>query len=380
MTSRPQRLLTIGHSYVVTENRRLAHEMAIQGRGRWAVTAIAPQRFRGDLGPIAARPEPGEAAELRTVPVLLDRRIHLMRYARLRAAMEGPWDVVHAWEEPYIAAGAQIAARVPPGAKLVFATFQNLAKDYPWPLSSYERRAMDRADAWIAFGELVSETLSGRPIYAGKPSRVITPGVDTELFRPDAARGSDARRHLGWDESAPVVGFLGRFEPQKGLELLCAALERVTGPWHALFVGGGSMEAFLREFEARHPSRARVVTGVAHGDVPRWLNAMTILCAPSQTTAGWREQFGRMIVEAMACGVPVAGSDSGEIPRVIRDAGVIVAERDRLAWTAAIEQLLQRPDLRREYASRGLERASACFAWPVVARAHLAWFEEVLGR
>jgi glycosyltransferase involved in cell wall biosynthesis len=65
---------------------------------------------------------------------------------------------------------------------------------------------------------------------------------------------------------------------------------------------------------------------------------------------------------------------------VIRDAGTIVAERDELAWTAAIEQLLQRPELRREYASRGLERASASFAWPVVARAHLAWFEEVLAR
>lgn len=375
-----KRLLTIGHSYVVTENRRLAHEIGVQGRGRWAVTAIAPRRFRGDLGPIDARAEQGEALDLRTVPVLLDRRIHLMRYARLHAAMEGNWDVVHAWEEPYIAAGAQIAAHVSPAAKLVFATFQNLAKDYPWPLASYERRAMERADAWIAFGELVKEALASRPAYAARPCRVIPPGVDTQLFRPDAARGSDTRRQLGWDDSTPVAGFLGRFEPQKGLELLCAAFERVTGPWRALFVGGGSMEPFLREFEARHPSRVRVVTGVPHGEVPRWLNAMTILCAPSQTTAGWREQFGRMIVEAMACSVPVVGSDSGEIPRVIRDAGTIVAERDGIAWTAAIEELLHRPELRREYASRGLERASACFAWPVVARAHLAWFEEVLDR
>ena len=373
-----RRLLTIGHSYVVTENRRLAHEMAIQGRGRWAVTAIAPQRFRGDLGPIDARAEQGEALDLRTVPVLLDRRIHLMRYARLRAAMEGQWDVVHAWEEPYIAAGAQIAARVPPSAKLVFATFQNLAKDYPWPLSSYERRAMDRADAWIAFGELVKETLSARPAYVDKPCRVIPPGVDTQLFRPDAVRGADTLRQLGWAAGTPVAGFLGRFEPQKGVELLCAALGRVTGPWHALFVGGGSMEPVLREFEARHSPRVRVVTGVPHGEVPRWLNAMTILCAPSQTTAGWREQFGRMIVEAMACGVPVVGSDSGEIPRVIRDAGTIVGERDGIAWTAAIEQLLYRPELRREYSARGLERAAACFAWPVVARTHLALFEELI--
>jgi glycosyltransferase involved in cell wall biosynthesis len=375
-----KRLLTIGHSYVVTENRRLAHEIGVQGRGRWAVTAIAPRRFRGDLGPIDARAEQGEALDLRTVPVLLDRRIHLMRYSRLGAAMEGNWDVVHAWEEPYIAAGAQIAAHVPPAAKLVFATFQNLAKDYPWPLASYERRAMERADAWIAFGELVKEALASRPAYAARPCRVIPPGVDTHRFRPDAVRGSDTRRHLGWDDRTPVAGFLGRFEPQKGLELLCAALERVTGPWHALFVGGGTQEPFLRAFEARHPSRVRIVTGVAHSDVPRWLNAMSILCAPSQTTAGWREQFGRMIVEAMASGVAVAGSDSGEIPYVIGDAGLILAERDVGAWAGAIDQLLQRPELRREYAARGIERACARFAWPVVARSHLAWFEEVLAQ
>lgn len=105
-------LLTIGHSYVVTENRRLAHEMAVQGGGRWRVMAIAPERYRGDLGPIHARRAAGEASDLRAVPVHFDRFPHFMRYAGLGRVMEGQWDLVHAWEEPYIAAGAQIAAAV----------------------------------------------------------------------------------------------------------------------------------------------------------------------------------------------------------------------------------------------------------------------------
>ena len=372
------RLLTIGHSYVVTENRRLAHEMGVQGRGRWQVVAIAPQRFRGDLSPLEARAAAGEALELRTLPVRLGRSAHLMRYAGLRGAMAGPWDVVHAWEEPYIAAGAQIAASVPAAAKLVFSTFQNIAKTYPWPLSSFERRSMARADAWIAFGELVKTTLASHPAYAGKPSRVISPGVDIALFRPDPSLAAHTRHHLGWPEEALVVGFLGRFEAQKGIELLCAALDQAAAPWHALFVGGGSMEPFLREFESRYPSRVRVVTGVPHADVPRWLNAMSLLCAPSRTTAAWREQFGRMIVEAMACGVPVAGSDSGEIPFVIGEAGTVLPEGEPEAWTAAIDRLLGDSALRRDHAARGLARAAERFAWPVVARAHLDWFEEVL--
>ena len=375
---KPRQLLTIGHSYVVSENRRLAHEMAVAGRGRWNIVAIAPKRFHGDLGPIEARSIPEEATELRTVPVRLSRSPHLMRYVRLRAAMAGSWDVVHAWEEPYVAAGAQIAAAAPPSATLVFSTFQNLSKRYPWPLSGFERRSMTRADGWIAFGELVQTTLASRAEYANKPSRVITPGVDVESFRPDAVSGIKVRRDLGWPETANVVGFLGRFEAEKGIDLLCRALEGLSTPWHALFVGGGSMEPSLRSFESRHPSRVRVITGVAHGDVPRWLNAMTLLCAPSRTTRRWKEQFGRMLIEAMACGVPVAGSDSGEIPHVIGDAGIVLPEADAGAWTGAIGRLLEDASVRRDYAARGLSRARERFAWPAIARAHLAWFEELL--
>lgn len=373
-----RRLLTIGHSYVVTENRRLAHEMGIQGRGRWEVVAIAPDRYHADFGPIAAGGAAGQALELRTLPLRFGRSPHLMRYAGLGAAMAGSWDVVHAWEEPYVAAGAQIAAATPASAKLVFASFQNIAKRYPWPLSSFEQRSMTRADGWIAFGELVHTTLASRPGYRDKPSRVITPGVDVDAFRPDADAGAHTRRQLGWADTAPVVGFLGRFEPQKGIAVLCQALEGLSTPWHALFVGGGSLEPSLRSFEARHPSRVRVITGVRHGEVSRWLNAMTLLCAPSQTTSEWKEQFGRMLVEAMACGIPVAGSTSGEIPRVIGDAGVVVPEGDTGAWTSMIAALLEDTRTRRAYAARGLARARERFAWPVIARAHLDWFEAVL--
>lgn len=374
-----RRLLTIGHSHVVSENRRLAHEMGIQGGSRWDIVAIAPERFRGDLGPLQAQRAEDEAVELRTVPLRLGRSAHFMRYAGLRDAMAGSWDVVHAWEEPYIAAGAQIAGAAPATAKVVFATFQNIAKDYPWPLSWFERQSMRRADGWIAFGELVKTTLQSRVGYAGKPSRVIAPGVDTCLFRPDTPARSVVRRELGWAEDAPVAGFLGRFEPQKGIELLCHALEAVAVPWHALFVGGGTLEPLLRTFEKRHPSRVRVITGVPHREVPRWLNAMSLLCAPSRTTPAWREQFGRMLIEAMACGVPVVGSDSGEIPFVIGGAGVVLPEADIQAWTAAIERLLSDAAARRTYADSALARVADRFTWPVVARAHLGWFDEVLG-
>ena len=372
---RPRRLLTIGHSYVVATNRRLANEMAAQGGDAWEVTAIAPSRYRGDLGRIALQPIPDEAIRLEALDVQFDRIPHLMRYAGLGRVLDAPWDVVHCWEEPYILAGAQVARHAPRDARLVVASFQNLAKQYPWPFSAFERATMARADGWIAFGQTVHETLAARRPYAGKPSRVIPPGVDVVRFRPDEAARRRMRERLGWLPNDRVVGFLGRFVPEKGISVLLDALRAAATPWRALFVGGGPMLGTLQRFAAEHPGRVHVETGVPHDDVPVWLNAMTVLCAPSQTTAAWREQFGRMLIEAMACGVPVVASDSGEMPSVVGDAGVVIGERDVTAWSAAIDRLLDDDALRTAHGASGLERAHARFAWPVVARAHLSFFD-----
>ena len=372
-----RRLVTIGHSYVVGENRRLAHEMAIAGRGRWKVTAIAPSAYRGDLGRISLEPLAGEASELIPLRVRFGRIPHLMSYAGLEAALSSRPDVIHCWEEPYIRAGAQVATRAPLRSRVVYATFQNLAKTYPPPLAGFERRSLRRAAGWIAFGHTVEDTLARRDEYGRIPHRVIPPGVDVDRFARDAAAGVAVRRQIGWPEDAPVVGYLGRFAPQKGLADLCEALERVRGNWFALFVGGGELQPELERFGRKHPGRVHIATGVAHGDVPRWLNAMTLLSAPSRTTPRWREQFGRMLIEAMSCGVPVVATRTGEMPYVIGDAGRIVPERDPAQLAGALDVLLDDAAARRALAEAGVARARAVFAWPVVARQHLDFFEAV---
>jgi glycosyltransferase involved in cell wall biosynthesis len=378
--SRPLRLLTLGHSYVVGTNRRLADAMAQAGAGWWEVTVAAPESFPGDLGPIRLAGFPGERPRLEPVAVHGAGRIHTMRYgSRLRTLLREGWDAVHCWEEPFIAAGAQVAAWTPREARLVYATFQNLPKRYPPPFGWMERYAMRRAAGWIAFGATVHATLRGRPIYRDRPHRVISPGVDVARFRPDAEARDRVRAGLGWAaEGPPVIGYLGRFVPEKGIALLLRALADVRHPWRVLFVGGGPMEGELRAWAAGQGGRARVVTGVRHEDVPAHLNAMDLLCAPSQTTVRWREQLGRMLLEAMACGVPVTGSDSGEIPHVLGDAGVVVPEADGAAWTREIGRLLADSDARATLAARGLARVQAEFALPVVARRHLEFFEELV--
>jgi glycosyltransferase involved in cell wall biosynthesis len=85
-----------------------------------------------------------------------------------------------------------------------------------------------------------------------------------------------------------------------------------------------------------------------------------------------------MVVEAFASGLPFIGSDSGEIPYVVRDAGIIVGEKDEAGWISALSELVEDRPRRLELAARGLERAHAEFAWPVVARRYLDFFESVL--
>jgi glycosyltransferase involved in cell wall biosynthesis len=380
---RPTRkLLSIAHSYAVALNRRLAHEMAKVGGRCWEVTAIAPKFFHGqcDLRSVELQALSDEACRLEAIPAHLTRRVHLFFYgARLRTVLREGWDLVHCWEEPYVVAGLQIARWTPAHVPLVYATFQNLPKRYPPPFNWIERLTMRRAAGWIAFGQTIAATLITRASYRDKPMRTIPLGVDIDRFRPDAAAGRDVRRALKWNAAGPpVVGFLGRFVAEKGIELLMRVLDQMATPWRALFVGAGPMEGRLRTWAGAYGDRVRICTDVAHDAVPAYLNAMDVLCAPSQTTKHWREQFGRMLIEAFACGVPVIGSDSGEIPYVVGDAGRIVAEADELAWGAALRELLGDSALRRELSQRGRARAEAQYAWPLIAHRHLKFFDAIL--
>jgi glycosyltransferase involved in cell wall biosynthesis len=262
---------------------------------------------------------------------------------------------------------------------VVYRTAQSISKSYPIPFNWIEKYAIGRAAGWICSGSLVAQTLGQRAGYDRLPRAQIPLGVDVDRFRPDAAAAKTTRQQLGWDAPGPpVVGYLGRFVPEKGLDLLQRALDQVAVPWRALFVGAGPSEASLRTWAARHGDRVRICNNVTHDQVPPYLSAMDILCAPSQTMPNWKEQFGRMVVEAFASGVALVGSDSGEIPHVIQEAGVIVGEQDEAGWTRALSELLEDPARRAELAARGLQRARDEFAWPVVARRYVNFFDAIL--
>lgn len=360
MTTRRLRVLTIGHSYIVGLNRALVREVARDPD--FDVTVAAPNFFHGDLRDLNLDLEPsGSNLHLVGLDAKRSKHIHIFRYddAMLKKVLlDGHFDVVHAWEEPYIYAGYQIA-RCLRGSQtpFCFRTAQNYLKRYLPPFGYFERATLARAQGWIAGASLVREAMLRRG-YPAESGSIIPLAVDLGMFKPlDEESQAAVRREVDLD--GPIIGFAGRLTAAKGLDLLMQALEMIkpTTRWSLLLLGSGPYEEKIKSWASSKNWGSRVrVKLVTHREMPRFMGALDLLLAPSQTTHNWREQFGRMLIEAFACGVPVIGSDSGEIPRVIGDAGLVVKEDDAHAWAEAINDLLRDETARRELARKGLER------------------------
>jgi len=99
---------------------------------------------------------------------------------------------------------------------------------------------------------------------------------------------------------------------------------------------------------------------------------------PSHTTANWKEQFGRVLIEAMACRVLAIGSDSGAIPEVIGDDRCVFSEGDVPALAATIERLAADPLLRRALAEAGYQRTLARYSVEQLACDTLAVWRKLL--
>lgn len=391
---RPIRLLTIGHSYVVALNRRMAHAIADASGGRYDVTAVAPAFFHGDLRPIALEPYKGERTtepiSLRPLRVYGSKRPQMFLFEpRLKQVLREGWDVIHCWEEPYVFSGAQIAWWAPTQVPLVYLTYQNIAKLYPPPFGWLESRTLRRAQALISGGQTVAEVQRARVSRArgsvsdGFVQDIVPLGVDTAVFRPDARARHQIRERLGiLDADGPVVVYMGRLVEEKGMRVLMAAMTnqaRAKRPHQMLILGGGPMEAELRQWASQHPHAVRFFTSVPHEDVPDYLRAGDILIAPSETRPAWKEQLGRMLLEGGASGLALIGSDSGEIPFVIADAGLVVPEGNVHAWSDAIGALLTDPDRIAALGRRGRAHVDATYSWRIVGSKLVRVFDRVLG-
>ena len=186
-----------------------------------------------------------------------------------------------------------------------------------------------------------------------------------------------------------VIGFVGRFVPEKGIMTLLDALVKIKDKsWKFLLLGRGELkDDILQKAEEKGiKDRIILIESVPHDRVADYINLMSTLILPSETTykfktltsVGWKEQFGHVIIEAMACKVPVIGSDSGEIPHVIGDAGLIFPEGNVEELANRLEQLIDNQDLTENLAQMGYAKAMAQYTNIALAKQQLEFYQELV--
>src|SRR5258708_33120348 len=203
-----------------------------------------------------------------------------------------------------------------------------------------------------------------RKRYTGSIHVIPQFGFDTEIYRRTEVRSSRAA-------DAPFnIGFIGRLKEEKGLPLMIEALTYLPDYCRAVFVGHGPMRNTLEEQATRLGVTDRVIfkPGVPTYEVPGEMQLLDAFVLPSLTRPNWMEQFGRVLPEAMACETPVIGSNSGEIPFVIDDAGLIFPEGDARALSEGVRKLLDDPTLYENLSRRGRQRVLDNYTQEQVAR------------
>jgi len=259
-----------------------------------------------------------------------------------------------------------------PRAAILLQTAQNIYRQYPPPFRWSEKHAFRRVDAAYACSETTREVMRSKGFE--KPMAIIPFGVDTRMFASAPATNRTANEPL-------TVAYVGRMLPGKGLNILAEALPQLRSTnWKLLVVGDGpERPAFERQLrELGVIDRVQFVGAISYDDVPATFKQIDMLVMPTQTTSRIREQFGRVLVEAMASGVPVIGSTSGAIPEVIAEAGLVVPEGSAGELAGAIEKLLSNPALRAQLARAGRERVEEYYSWDCVAEKTYEFYRRIL--
>lgn len=306
---------------------------------------------------------------LRSAPVFPTRPYPYSRFVSGVAeaiALSEPDGVLY-WGEPSELAAAQvlgIARRRLPEARLGVFVFENIDRQWRGRLSWLRGISERRVLASIDFAICATGTARDRLMRLGVPGdrcHIVYPQVDATRFHPvDTA---DLRAELDL-QGRIVVGYCGRLVHEKGIDLLIDAVAELPEEYALLLVGGGREQSTLlaRAAERGIAGRVRHVDRVPVDKVPHYLCAMDMLVLPSRPVPQWQEQYGRVLPEAMLCGVPVIGSSSGAIPEVIGDAGLVFEQENVEALREAILHLGSDPSLRRELAAAGRERARTTFS------------------
>jgi glycosyltransferase involved in cell wall biosynthesis len=352
---------------------------------------VVPPSWREDSRVVSLERAHTEGYDLVVEPLVFNGSFHFHFYPRLQQRMRGfAPDVVHIDEEPYnLATFHALWLAKAASARALWFSWQNLNRRYPLPFRLIERYSLRHADYAIAGSEGAAQVWRQKG-YSGPMAIIPQFGVDPDIFAPTPKPGPArlSPSHLGTSRAQRdpaqgfVIGYVGRLVPEKGVDLLLDAVKDLQGLWRLHIVGKGPEQAAIKDQVRRLGLEHRVTLEegwLPSLRMPHFYRQLDALVLPSRSRPNWVEQFGRVLIEAMACGVPVVGSDCGEIPNVIDDAGLVFPEEDAGALRASLTRLMQDPDLWSDLARRGRERVINHFTQERIAAHTVAVYRELVG-
>jgi glycosyltransferase involved in cell wall biosynthesis len=340
----PLRVMCISHSAISRIHGRLRYGSLLD-RSDLRLDLVMPNRWseRGRW----LTPDAPQADEdwVHALPIRWARAgsatWHLHHYVGLGRLMRRVQpQVIHLWQEPWSLVALQalrLRNRVCPHAALVLEVDQNLHKHLPAPFEQIRRTVLRQTGYVLARSDEAIQVV--RACGYDGPAGRIGYGVDRSVFRPvDRAAERPAAAGLS-------VGYVGRFIEEKGVGDLIEAVSRTATPVNLAIMGEGPFQASLVAQAAALgvSDRLRILPWGSPEDVAAFMAGLDILALLTWTTDTVREQFGRVIIEAQACGTPVIGSGSGAIADVVGEGGWIVPEQSPAAVAALLDRLAARP-------------------------------------
>ena len=326
--------------------------------------------------------------ELIVSDIAFNGNFHLHYYPKLRRIIaQKPFDIVHIDEEPYNFATfhAMRLARKHRARTVVF-TWQNLNRSYPPPFSWMERYVIWQADVMLVGNSEARKVWQAKG-YRGLMRQIPQFGVDPSIFyrhkivrrssRPSVILQRSARRP---SQPSVTIGYVGRLVRQKGVGILLQAVAQLKGPWNLKILGSGSDRSRLERMAQwlGIGSRVQFDEWLPSTHMPNYLSSLDVLVLPSISQPNWKEQFGRVLIEAMACDVVTVGARSGAIPEVIGQAGLIFEERDIEDLREQLQRLLDDVPLRDSLRQAGKQRVLDHYTHAAIAQHTVEVYKEIL--
>jgi glycosyltransferase involved in cell wall biosynthesis len=364
-----RRLLVVSHPSVVSVNQEVYREMVSRG---WDVSIVLPDRWSHPYSEGTVAPQVLEGMEEALIPTRVafagrqQRHFYLARCGAICDRVDP--DVAFVEAEPFSFSAIQWSAvlsrrGIPFGVQAA----ENIDRALPAPVRMLRSRVLKQAAFVGARGD-------------GAAQLVRAWGAKGEVgSAPHAVPGWDAVPAVS--KPAFTIGYAGRLVESKGLGDLVEAVRALDSPVELLLIGNGAMREEL-DGQPVPGSRIQVLTDISHAEMASAYARCDVMVLPSHTTETWKEQFGRVIVEALWCGVPVVGSDSGEIPWVIEQTGggLVFREGDSADLASQLAKFRNEPELREQLAKTGRENVERLFSLPAATDALEALIERAATR